>query len=53
MGLRCTHGAQLLCNLKGTVLPWLVWLSGLIAKQRVTSLIPSQGICLGFGPGPQ
>ena len=23
------------------------------ANQRVSSSIPSQGICLGFGPGPQ
>ena len=23
------------------------------AKQRVASLIPGQGTCLGFGPGPQ
>ena len=33
-------------------LSWLMWLSGLSAlpvNQRVTSLIPSQGSCLGCG----
>ena len=36
-------------------LPWLVWLSGLstsLQTKRVTSSIPSQGTCLGCGPGP-
>ena len=39
---------------KPTVLPWLVWLSGLsvTATQNVTSLIPSQGTCLGCRPVP-
>ena len=34
--------------------PQLVWLSGFErwpANQRVASLIPSQGTCLGCGPG--
>ena len=38
------------------LLPWLVWLSGLIrwpANQRVAGSIPSQGTGLGCGPGPQ
>ena len=36
-------------------LPWLVWFSGLgvIPQWRVTSSIPSEGICLCCGPGPQ
>ena len=29
------------------------WTELWIAKQRVASLIPSQGTCLGGGPGPQ
>ena len=29
------------------------WIEQWSANQRVTSLIPSQGTCLGCGPGPQ
>ena len=29
------------------------WIEYWPANQRVTSLIPSQGTCLGYGPGPQ
>ena len=29
------------------------WIECCPVHQRVTSLIPSQGTCLGFGPGPQ
>ena len=29
------------------------WIERWLANQRVTGLIPSQGICLGCGPGPQ
>ena len=29
------------------------WIERWLVKQRVTSLIPSQGTCLGWGPGPQ
>ena len=41
---------------KYTVKPWLVWLSGSsvgLLNQRVAGSIPSQGTCLGCGPGPQ
>ena len=34
---------------------WSVWLSGLgipLAKQKVTGLIPDQGMCLGCGFSP-
>ena len=42
-------------------LPWLVWLSGLSMglklkgpeNWKVSGSIPSQGTCLGCGPGPQ
>ena len=35
--------------------PWLLWLSGLCgpANQMVLGSVPSQGTCLGCGPGPQ
>ena len=36
--------------------PWLVWLSWIecwAANQEVACLIPSQGTCLGYRPGPQ
>ena len=36
-------------TIKKSLKPWLVWLSGL----RVAGSIPSQGPCLGCGPGPQ
>ena len=29
------------------------WIEHQPVNQRVTSLIPSQGTCLGCGPGPQ
>ena len=29
------------------------WIEYQPAKQRVVDLIPSQGMCLGFRPGPQ
>ena len=29
------------------------WIENWTVKQSVTSLIPSQGTCLGCGPGPQ
>ena len=33
--------------------PWLVWIDRRPAKQMATSSVPSQGTCLGCGPGPQ
>ena len=29
------------------------WIECWLANQKVASLIPSQGTCLGCGPGPQ
>ena len=29
------------------------WIEGWPVNQKVSSLIPSQGKCLGYGPGPQ
>ena len=29
------------------------WTDGWPVNQRVAGLIPSQGTCLGYGPGPQ
>ena len=44
---RIRKGAQL-------ALPCVVqWIEYWSANQRVTGLIPNQGTCLGYGPGPQ
>ena len=42
-------------SIKGKgIQPWLVWPSGLSARLQTEGLlIPRQGTCLGFGPGPQ
>ena len=41
-------------EIKKNIQPWLVWFSGLCAGlQTNAGSIPSQGTCLGCGPGPQ
>ena len=38
---------------KGALVGVAQWIGHQTVKQRITSLIPSQGTCLGCGPGPQ
>ena len=48
----CLEGIQP-CNMKNRALAGVAqWMECQAAKQRVTSLIPIQDTCLGFGPGP-
>ena len=49
------NGGKMFPQNKVMLQPWLVWLSGLRAGLRTKGSlcsIPSQGMCLGCGPGP-
>ena len=44
-----TRGGPVNCSLAGVA----QWIGCRLMNQKVASLIPSQGTCLGLGPGPQ